>query len=290
MASKVIFDVRVLLVIILVQSLAFLGHGQLTVPLVDVSSHSTCPVTEKHRSNLRRDVTNILHKLLIPECGDGLWYRVAYLNMTDPSQQCPPAWREYNTSGIRACGRPVSSSGSYPATLYPTNQQYSRVCGRVIGYQFGTPDGFSHFSVNEVSLDQGYMDGISITYGEPRHHIWSYVAGVHETNPNINNCPCSIPPGRMTSVNIGSNYYCESGNPTDSLPRQIFSNDPLWDGEQCEGTCCSGSKSPPWFRVQLPTHTTDRIEVRICGDESTRNEDTPVQLLEIYVQWEVYVQ
>ena len=33
----------------------------------------------------------------------------------------------------------------------------------------------------------------------------------------------------------------------------LFSNDPLWDGEQCEGTCCSGTKSPPWFNVQLPT-------------------------------------
>jgi hypothetical protein len=43
-------------------------------------------------------------------------------------------------------------------------------------------------------------------------------------------------------------------------------------------------KSPPWFSVQLPTRTTDRIEVRICADESTSNEDTPIQLLEIYVQ------
>ena len=64
----------------------------------------------------------------------------------------------------------------------------------------------------------------------------------------------------------------------------LFSNDPLWDGEQCEGTCCSGTKSPPWFSVQLPTHTTDRIEVRICADEGTDNEDSPVELLEIYVQ------
>ena len=30
----------------------------------------------------------------VPECGAGLWHRVAYLNMSDPSQQCPSAWRE----------------------------------------------------------------------------------------------------------------------------------------------------------------------------------------------------
>ena len=66
----------------------------------------------------------------------------------------------------------------------------------------------------------------------------------------------------------------------------FYQSDPLWDGEQCEGTCCSGtgSKSPPWFRVQLPTHTTDGIEVRICADEGTENEDISVKLLEIFVQ------
>ena len=28
------------------------------------------------------------------QCGTGLWWRVAYLDMTEPSQQCPSAWRE----------------------------------------------------------------------------------------------------------------------------------------------------------------------------------------------------
>ena len=75
-------------------------------------------------------------------CGAGLWWRVAYLDMTDPSQQCPSAWREYNTSGVRACGRPINSTGSCAAVFYFTNRQYSRVCGRIIGYQFASPDAF----------------------------------------------------------------------------------------------------------------------------------------------------
>ena len=85
---------------------------------------------------------------------------------------------------------------------------------------------------------------------------------------------------------IVDDYYCESGNPTSAIPNKLYPRDSLWDGQQCEGTCCSGTKSPraPWFSVQLPTLTTDRIEVRICADESTSNEDTPIQLLEIYVQ------
>ena len=36
--------------------------------------------------------------------------------MSDPSQQCPSAWREYNTSGVRACGRPVNSQGNCHST------------------------------------------------------------------------------------------------------------------------------------------------------------------------------
>ena len=50
--------------------------------------------------------------IIIYECGPGLWYNIIHLNMSDSSQQCPSAWREYNTSGVRACGRPASSSGS----------------------------------------------------------------------------------------------------------------------------------------------------------------------------------
>ena len=210
--------------------------------------------------------------------------------MSDPSQQCPPAWREYNTSGVRACGRPVSNSGSRPATLYTINQRYSRVCGRVIGYQVGTPDGFyrQRFYTGNATIDEDCMEGVSITHGEPqRHHIWSYVAGHSQESVRrrVGNCPCSPEAGSTPPSWVGNNYYCESGNPTDTNPlSRIYGSDPLWDGEQCEGTCCSGIKSPPWFRVQLPTHTTDGIEVRICADQPTSDEDVLVELLEIYVE------
>ena len=71
-----------------------------------------------------------------------------------------------------------------------------------------------------------------------------------------------------------------------TLQGQVFLNDTLWDGEQCshEGTCCTGTNTPPWFSVNLNSPTSDDIEVRIMGSESTANEDTPIELLEIYVQ------
>jgi hypothetical protein len=218
-------------------------------------------------------------------CGPGLWYQVAHLNMSDPSQRCPPVWREYNTSGIRACGRPTTSTGSCATKYYLTSHQYSRVCGRVIGYQVASPDAFAKLRDEQIDFD-----GVNITSGAKREHIWSYVAGLNEIQPMSDTkfkCPCSTTNGRDPPSSIGENYYCESGNPTDTFQdNQIFSTDPLWDGQQCEGTCCmrTGTNSPPWFSVQLPAPTTDRIQVSICADEPTNNEDTPIKLLEIYVQ------
>ena len=223
------------------------------------------------------------HSEIQSHCGAGLWWQMAYLNMTDPSQQCPFAWREYNSSGVRACGRQPSSTGSCSGIVlnYFASQPYSRVCGRVIGYQVRSPDAFNFRFDDEIKLD-----GISVTYGIQRNHIWSFAAGLYELLTSNSSCPCSNEQvQRMPPPLIGDNYYCESGNPDNSWRLPIFyQNDPLWDGQQCEGTCCNGTNTPPWFSVQLPAPTTDAIEVSICADESTTNEDTPVELIEIYVQ------
>ena len=153
------------------------------------------------------------------------------------------------------------------------------MCGRINGYQVASPDGFLG---NDPNINQIYLDGVSITHGTQRTHIWSYVAGYNETSI----CPCSDNSTNTPPSFVGNDYYCESGNPTDQWStNQFFVDDLLWDGQQCEGTCCNGTNSPPWFCVQLPAAPTlDRIEVRICGDEPTYNEDTPIELLEIYIQ------
>ena len=191
------------------------------------------------------------------ECGDGLWYRVAYLNMTDPSQQCPSTWRLYNNSGVRACGRPVTSGASCPATFYTTGRQYSKVCGRVTGYQWRTPAAFHIVHLNQPpsSLDDIYVDGVSITHGNPRSHIWTFAAGITETHFNKYGpepaCPCSHPKAAEAPSYVRNNYYCESGNSASIAHGNFYISDPLWDGKQCEGQCCSNGKSPPWFSVEL---------------------------------------
>ena len=59
----------------------------------------------------------------------------------------------------------------YTLSCIPVDHQYSRVCGRVIGYQFGSTDAFRSRLTN---IDQvAYVDGISITHGSPCNHIWT---------------------------------------------------------------------------------------------------------------------
>ena len=211
------------------------------------------------------------------------WRRVAYLNMSDPSQQCPPVWQEYTTPH-RVCGR-RSTGGSCEGLTYSTgSEQYDQVCGRIIGYQLATP---SLFTGTTRSIDTYYLDGVSVTHGSPRQHIWSFGGGLDEVNSQYS-CTCvtgSTSGNRIPSF-VGQNYFCESGI-TQWDGRFVFwpNGDPLWDGQGCGPTssCCTFN-SPPWFNVTLSSPTTDGIEVRICGDQAIADEDTPIQLIELYVK------
>ena len=161
------------------------------------------------------------------------------------------------------------------------------MCGRIIAYQLTSTDAFH--SDNE-SIDGAYVDGVSVTYGSsPYNHIWTFARGwskISHPNSNIYNCPCSDSPGTTPPPSfVGERYFCESANKDERyIHNHVYTSDKLWDGKQCdnEGTCCT-DKSPPWFSVDVPALTVDDIEVHICGSEDLENENTPIELLEIYV-------
>ena len=214
------------------------ADGQFINPVIISGGNlGSCALLEERLAtieSIRKDVKRNI-SISVSECGRGLWYPVATLNMTDPQQQCPTGWREYNESSVRACGRPVTDSSSCANTSYTTGRQYSKICGRVIGYQVSSPDGF----LSSGTIDGNYVDGVSITYGRnPRQHIWTYAAGVTENSRDHtrNNCPCSNSNSKQPLEFVGVNYYCESANPLDSAVVNIaslYSNDKLWDGKQC---------------------------------------------------------
>ena len=137
---------------------------------------------------------------------------MAYLNMSDPSQQCPPELTLYDEDGVRACGRQTSSTGSCSSVTYDVHVCYTQVCGRVIAYQYGTPEGLL-----SDNIDDPYVNGISITHGSPRRHIWTLIGSYTETLPR---CPCGTG-ARLLSF-IGEDYFCESGNPDTTWPFILY--------------------------------------------------------------------
>ena len=300
----------VYLVCIAVASFVVLAHPAVTqgantnLPLtyrgrvLQSVDNQTCP-SEEHQEIARNEIKTATRRLLrnsiVPDlqsysfvCGGSTgWRRVAYLNMSDSSQQCPSVWQEITTP-FRVCGR-RSTTPSCEGLTYPTgSEQYDQVCGRIIGYQISTPDTFGSAG---QSIDSYYLDGVSLTYGSPRQHIWSFVGGLDEgIYTNFGSiCPCVT--GSTTGTRIpsfvGQNYFCESGLTRFNGTVGIFypNGDPLWDGQGCGPTssCCTFN-SPPWFNVQLSSPTTDDIEVRICGDYGIGDEDVPIQFMELYVK------
>ena len=218
--------------------------------------------------------------------GEGGWTRIAYLNMNDSAQHCPPGFTLYNENGIRSCGR--QEANDCQSAEYPSNGvSYSRVCGRAIGYQKGTTDAFTNFDGN--GIDQAFADGVILTRGIPRKHIWTLAAAHSEMFFLDSGCSCDS--NQITSVSppifIGYDYFCETGNPNAfSEGMTYYTNDPLWDGQQCgpiEEACCS-VPGIPWFNKVLDESTTDDIELRVCCDEDIFNEDVRVTYYEIYVK------
>jgi hypothetical protein len=247
----------------------------------------SCPSEEKLEraiQSIRNSTRDVVSKTK-PQCGEGIWHQLVAVNMSSAESQCPGAWVEENEGGVTACGRGTVDT-SCQSVYLNTQIEYTRVCGRAIGYQYGHPDAFAQRASN-VTIDQNYADGLSITHGFPRQHIWTFAAAVREGDvayESIHNCPCSSHPGASPPSFVGNSWYCESGNPNTNILTSVLSNDLLWDGVDCEGTCCSNGKSPPWFSVQLPAPTTDYIEARICANEHSDAEDVFINVFEIYIQ------
>ena len=210
--------------------------------------------------------------------------RVADINMIRPNENCPEEFRKVTASGKTMCGG--QSRNCISTTFSSHGLQYSRVCGKITGYQFGRTDGFFRYHTQRGSIDTAFVDGIVLSHGSPRVHIWTFVAGCDQYTTASKGCPCNgdsfsgtVPPY------IGNDYFCDSGHQSDSqVPETYFTNDPLWDGAGCvSGSCCTFN-SPPWFCKNLSTPTTDDIQLRLCKDEHISNEDVLLEIVELYVQ------
>ena len=122
------------------------------------------------------------------------------------------------------------------------------------------------------------------------------MAGLHEASKNTHsrdyryNCPCSpgSPQNSTLQSFIGNDYYCKSGN---------SASDGTWQYILYTTIHCGMVKTAvvkvlavqllhglPWFHKVLNTTTTDYLELRVCGDQETTNDDVPVSFYELYVK------
>ena len=261
------------------------------------TNSSTCPLlnTSAQRELVGQTLQSY-HPDGGPPCscgGAGGWTRAAYLNMSDPNQQCPSNWTLVTTP-IRGCGRRARRSyRECDSVTYSVHgRTYSSVCGRILAYQRGVAYAFYNALIyNLGTIDTAYLSGVSLTHGPAgsRQHIWSFVGARYEQDPDYYtdwNCPCTNTniswPYQVPSV-INNNYFCDTGNPgPGTSSTTYYTDDPLWDGKGCSSTstCCEFN-TPPWFCKSLSQPTSDDLEIHTF---SSGSEDRLISLIDVYIK------
>ena len=219
----------------------------------------------------------------------GGWRCVAFLNMSDPTNDCPPGWQLTRYSK-RSCGRVNRSRLSCDSVFFPVSGgPYNQIMGRIRAYQWGNQHAF-HGRYYQKTVDGAYFSGVAVMHGSPREHIWTFAVGNRENGTwTYYNCPCDNPAKRNSTPDfVGDDYFCESGAIWPGYrnhggDRRLFDEDPLWDGKGCHHTssCCSFN-NPPYFFKALTHPTTDTLELRMCHFNGYG--DTAVELVELYVK------
>ena len=92
-----------------------------TIPMNENSSCLTQQQREDSLLDFRNVIASNLNNITVPSCKGEGWTRVAYLNMNDPMQSCPPTWRDRSANGVRVCGRPAGSNFLCHSTIYSTS-------------------------------------------------------------------------------------------------------------------------------------------------------------------------
>ena len=232
------------------------------------------------------------------ECGGhkGGWLRIAQLDTTN-GDTCPGEWINDINYNSLCTG---TGAGCYSAN-FSVPYSYNKICGQVRGFQKGTTDAFYPFLFSQGSTPSAglytpttysatvngvYVDGVSITLGNPRKHVWTYAVGLSDDDSHGDgyyNCLYAKIAIARVPVFVGNDYYCESGNNGSHLASELYSNDALLDGEQClPGNSCCDRAGQPWFFQQLTINEEQQLEVRICQDQLIADEAVIVEKLQLF--------
>ena len=221
------------------------------------------------------------------ECGGhkGGWTTIVKFD-TSKGDSCPSGWTKITTPGDnpKSVCRSRDNAGCDSAIFSTYNITFNKICGQVIGYQKGNTH--AYYDIPR-SIDDVYVDGVSITLGNPRKHVWTYATGASDdyNSPQLN-CPCAAIPGPGPPAFVGSHNYCESGNTGTFDTTTYHTSDQLWDGNGCihaNNNCCT-NPDMPWFFRQFASPMHDHLEARICKTASFDHRATLVESIELFVQ------
>ena len=236
-----------------------------------------------------------------------------------PSErECPDSWiKASNEDGsIKGCHSRIVGECS-PFFIEVGSMKFNSVCAKAVGYQMGFPDAYA---VNALphTADSLYVDGLSITYGFPRTHIWTYAVSssrdkIYDTY--VPTCPCGDNGGQPPPVFVGRHQYCDSGHGTAPSPQPLaniqqndytvfadIKNDTSLWGDGC--VCCNygGRRAsttpiqdvdpnvkPPWFARHkldsLNTERTTHFDIRLCEHEIDMQEGALITEFELYIKY-----
>ena len=109
-------------------------------PMLSINSGKDSCHSSEWLSALRDKLDQFYPKVRsIKQCGEGLWYKVLSVNMSDANSQCPDGWVEENVGGVRACGRGTAGRGCKSVYLRNDMSEYTKVCGKAIATSMDTP-------------------------------------------------------------------------------------------------------------------------------------------------------
>ena len=217
------------------------GQGQLTsIKVLERGDDWQCPSMEE-RETMRNEIHQIANSIILTATGHQLhtcngtpgWRRVAFINMTDTSYNCPTGLNLTSYSK-RTCGRSHTTRGCSSTTFSVGGLPYSRVCGRIRGYQFGAMSTFWAYVNHNQGMDGDYVDGISLTHGGAgsRQHIWTFAAGLSEVDTRFRDqmCPCDTHNYDRVPAFVGDDFFCESGLHSPWSDQYIYSSPMMFSG------------------------------------------------------------
>lgn len=153
---------------------------------------------------------------------------------------------------------------------------FTRIAGRIEALARGDLEAFSVGVA--ASLDNTYVDGISITVGEPRTHVFTLGVG---TANSAGACPCNN--GVAPPAYVGAAMLCEDRPPSAEAEGEFDIENALFD-DDARNAACNMSFAPNEFDITLPAPSTGPIEIRVMVDGDDAQEAILLQRLDISVK------